>query len=59
MAKAKTETKTETQVPLAVIAREPIRHDGADYAIGDTLEVTPEAAAALEAAGAIEPGATA
>lgn len=56
MAKA----KLETQTPLVVvIAREPIRYDGADYAIGDTLEVTPEAAAALEAAGAIDPSATA
>lgn len=57
MAKAK--TATEAQTTLAVVAREPIRHDGADYAIGDTFEVTPEAAAALEAAGAIETSETA
>ncbi len=37
---------------VTLVAVEPIRHDGADVAPGETLTVSPEAAAALLASGA-------
>lgn len=58
MAKAKIASKPDAglqaqQDTIAVVAKEPIRHDGVDYAAGDTIDVTPEDADALAAAGAI------
>ena len=38
--------------PVTVEAVEPIRHDGIDVAPGEQVAVTPDAAAALIAAGA-------
>jgi hypothetical protein len=57
MAKAKTATPEPPEVDLATYTViEPLRHDGVDYAPGDTIDLDAVAAAPLKAAGVIEPG---
>lgn len=52
MARAK---PAESQTaPYILVAIDPVRHDGADYAPGDTLPVSGEQAAALIASGAAQ-----
>lgn len=51
-ARASADGATEALVGVTITA--PVRHDGVDYAVGETLTLTRDQAAALVAAGAAE-----